>query len=70
MAEIKYKNDVQLSSEEFIQILKTSSLSERRPVDEPERIEKMLKNADLTITAWVGDLLVGVSRCITDFSYC
>ena len=70
MASIEYKDDVKITKEQFIQILKDSTLSERRPVNDPERIDKMLKNADLTITAWDGDLLVGVSRSITDFSYC
>jgi len=29
----------------------------------------MLENANLIITAWHGDLLVGISRCVTDFSW-
>ena len=29
----------------------------------------MLACANLTITAWDGDLLVGISRCVTDFSW-
>jgi len=29
----------------------------------------MLKNANLVITAWDGDLLVGISRCMTDFNF-
>jgi predicted N-acetyltransferase YhbS len=29
----------------------------------------MLSNANLVITAWDGDLLVGISRSISDFSY-
>jgi predicted N-acetyltransferase YhbS len=27
----------------------------------------MIRNANLTITAWDGDLLVGISRCVTDW---
>ena len=30
----------------------------------------MLERADLLCTAWAGDLLVGVARSVTDFSYC
>jgi predicted N-acetyltransferase YhbS len=30
----------------------------------------MLTHADVIVTARVGELLVGVSRAITDFSYC
>jgi predicted N-acetyltransferase YhbS len=29
----------------------------------------MLKNANLTITAWHGEQLIGISRSLTDFSY-
>jgi predicted N-acetyltransferase YhbS len=29
----------------------------------------MLKGGNLTVTAWDGDLLVGISRSITDFHY-
>lgn len=30
----------------------------------------MLANADLTVTAWEENRLVGVARSVTDFSYC
>ena len=56
--------------EEFLDVLARSTLAERRPVDEPETIRGMLRNADVIATARVGGLLVGVSRAITDFSYC
>jgi ribosomal protein S18 acetylase RimI-like enzyme len=42
----------------------------RRPVDDISRIEKMLENANLIITAWDGDKLIGICRCLTDFAYC
>jgi predicted N-acetyltransferase YhbS len=38
-------------------------------VDDRERMGKMLANANLVITAWDGDLLVGISRSVTDFVY-
>lgn len=41
-----------------------------RPTSEPERIKKMIENASLIITAWDGDQLVGIARCMSDFSYC
>ncbi len=55
---------------EFIDILNRSTLGERRPVDDPAAIDGMVRNADITITAWDGDLLVGVARSVTDFTYC
>ncbi len=30
----------------------------------------MLEKADILITAWDGDKLVGISRAISDFAYC
>ena len=38
-------------------------------MDERERMAAMLKNANLVITAWDGELLVGIARSITDFAY-
>ena len=31
---------------------------------------EMLRNANLVVTAWDGDLLVGISRSVSDFAYC
>ena len=60
-----------LSSDEFIDLLVRSTLAERRPVGDAETIAGMLANADLIVTARASDgQLVGVSRAITDFSYC
>ena len=39
-------------------------------MDDAETIAGMLANADLTVTAWDGELLVGVARSVTDFNYC
>lgn len=67
---IAYRLEPTLSSAEFIDVLVRSSLAERRPVDKPDTIRGMLTNADIIVTARAGELLVGVSRAITDFCYC
>jgi predicted N-acetyltransferase YhbS len=67
---IEYRLENNLSAEEFIAVLKASTLAERRPVNEPERINEMLKNANLVITARENDKLIGVARSVTDFVYC
>ena len=67
---IDYQLEPQLSAEEFIDVLVRSTLGERRPVDDRERIESMLQNADLIVTARLNGRLVGVSRAITDFAFC
>lgn len=41
-----------------------------RPVTDLGRIARMLTHANLTVSARDGAKLVGISRSITDFSYC
>jgi len=65
-----YQLEPDLSVSEFVDLLERSTLAERRPVDDVARLEAMLKNADVILTARVSGLLVGVARAITDFSYC
>lgn len=67
---ITYANEPNLTAAEFIDVLRRSTLAERRPVDQFERIERMLRGADVIITARCDGRLVGVSRAITDFAYC
>ncbi|MCB0489459.1 MAG: GNAT family N-acetyltransferase [Cyclobacteriaceae bacterium] len=68
--DIVYKSDASITADQFIDILKRSTLDERRPVNNPERIQKMLDHGNVLVTAWDGDKLVGVSRALTDFSFC
>jgi GNAT superfamily N-acetyltransferase len=65
-----YRVGEAISPEQFIGVLRRSSLADRRPVDDPDCIARMLRNADLMVTAWKDGLLVGVARSVTDFSYC
>ena len=67
---IVYALELGLSAAEFRAVLVASTLGERRPVNEPARLEQMLRHADVVVTAREGGRLVGVSRAITDFAYC
>ena len=67
---IRYQTSRQLTADEFIDLLKRSTLAERRPVDDRKCIEAMLHHANLICTAWDGEKLVGVARSVTDFEYC
>jgi predicted N-acetyltransferase YhbS len=67
---ISYATNKLISSADFIDVLTRSTLSERRPVNDPERIQAMLDNGNVLVTAWDGDKLVGVSRALTDKVYC
>ena len=65
-----YALEAGLSAQEFRAVLIASTLAARRPVEEPERLERMLRQADVIVTARDGTKLVGVSRAITDFAFC
>jgi ribosomal protein S18 acetylase RimI-like enzyme len=69
-ADVSYAIEPGLDVEEFLDVLVRSTLAERRPAREPETIRGMLRNADVIVAARVAGILVGVSRAITDFSYC
>ena len=66
---ITYKTDNDLDLDAVIDLYRASTLGERRPIDDRERMSAMLKNANLTITAWDRELLVGISRALSDFCY-
>lgn len=66
---IEYKTNAAISVDQFIDILRRSTLGERRPLHDRVCMEGMLRNANLLITAWDADRLVGVARAVTDFHY-
>jgi predicted N-acetyltransferase YhbS len=66
---IEYKINTPITSEQFISVLKESSLAERRPIDNIECIKGMVENSNLIITAWNDNKLIGVARSVTDFNY-
>ncbi len=65
-----YSLEPSLTVDEFVGVLERSGLAERRPVDDPDRIEAMLRNADVIVTARIEGRLVGVARSVTDFAFC
>ncbi len=67
---IVYALEPDLTAQEFRSVLIASTLGERRPVDDLPRLDRMLREADLVVTARDGERLVGISRALTDFSYC
>ena len=67
---IEYKLNPELTETEFTDILNRSTLGERRPIDDKECINGMLKNADIIVIATENEKIIGVARSITDFNYC
>lgn len=68
--EVIYQREDTLAAAEFIDVLKRSTLAERRPVADMERITDMLKYGNLLITARINGKLIGVARSLTDFAFC
>jgi len=67
---IVYALEPDLSATAFRDVLVASTLGERRPVGDLVRLERMLRQADIIVTARDDGRLVGVSRAISDFAYC
>jgi len=68
---IAYTDEPALGVDEFIDVLRRSTLAERRPVDDRSRIARMLEHADVRLCARdPKGLLIGVARSLTDFAYC
>ena len=65
-----FQKESALDPVEFRDILIDSTLGARRPVEDLKRLELMVRNANLIITARVDGLLIGVARSLTDFAYC
>jgi predicted N-acetyltransferase YhbS len=69
MRTITYRRGNDLPLDEVIDLYLASTLGARRPMDDRAIAADMIRHANLVITAWDGDLLVGISRSLTDFSY-
>lgn len=68
MTMIHFEDSKTISAVELAAVFSQSGI--RRPVEDLPRLQKMLDQADIIITAWDGEKLVGIARAITDFSYC
>ena len=67
---ICYNLNPKITVDEFIAILKSSTLGERRPIDDRLCMEGMLEHADILLTATYDEKIIGVVRAVTDFNYC
>jgi predicted N-acetyltransferase YhbS len=54
---------------EVAALYRASTLAARRPVDDAERFTDMVRGANLIVVARSDGRLVGISRCVTDWSY-
>ncbi len=66
---IEYRTGNALDLAQVIDLYRRSTLGERRPVDDVPRMRQMLEGANLVVTAWDGERLVGLSRSLSDFTF-
>ncbi len=66
---IEYKINASVSVDQFIDLLRESTLGARRPIDDRACMEGMMNNSNLVVSAWHGDALIGIARSVTDFHY-
>jgi ribosomal protein S18 acetylase RimI-like enzyme len=67
---LQYREGNQLDLDQVIELYRASTLGARRPIDDRARMLQMLQLANLVITAWDGDKLVGIARSLSDFAFC
>jgi len=66
--EVSYRTNYPVAAAAVAELFDQSGI--RRPTDDIERIQRMLDQANLTVTAWDGATLAGIGRALTDFSFC
>jgi predicted N-acetyltransferase YhbS len=66
---IIYRDNTKVTADQAIDLYIRSTLGNRRPINNVKTFEAMLENANLIITAWDGEKLIGISRSLTDFEY-
>ncbi|TCZ81292.1 GNAT family N-acetyltransferase [Paenibacillus albiflavus] len=65
---IVYSDDKLQKAKDVAQVFLNSGIN--RPSEDLPRIQHMIDEADILVTAWDNGIMVGVARAITDYSYC
>ena len=68
MNPIRYALNASLTTEAVVRVFNNAGIT--RPTHDTVRIAQMFANANLVVSAWDGDHLVGVARALSDFCYC
>lgn len=65
---ITYKDSMDIKVEDLSKVFLASGI--KRPYEDLERLQRMINNADIIITAWEDEKLIGIARAVTDYAYC
>ncbi|WP_026970174.1 GNAT family N-acetyltransferase [Algoriphagus terrigena] len=66
---ITFQVESSITLEEYVFILDDSGLGKRRPMDDPEHLQRMIEGSNLLVTARENGQLVGFLRALTDQCY-
>src|SRR5262249_13733594 len=70
---VLYARETAVDVTEFRRVLVESGLARVRPVHDEHRLAALISGANLIVTARLNNAarpLVGIARCISDFSWC
>jgi predicted N-acetyltransferase YhbS len=67
---IAYRIGNDLDLDATIDVYRSSTLGEHRPVDDREAMRAMFASANLVVSAWDDEKLAGVARSLSDFVFC
>jgi GNAT superfamily N-acetyltransferase len=65
---VEYRHNYPLDPVDIVRVFDNSGI--KRPTSNLPRIARMFAAPSLTLSAWVGTRLVGLSRSLTDYAYC
>ncbi|MGP4038288.1 GNAT family N-acetyltransferase [Gracilibacillus sp. D59] len=68
MDNMMYKTDITITPRDLSEVFRASGI--KRPYEDLDRMQQMLDHANVLVTAWEQEKIVGVARGLTDFSYC
>ncbi|QQE77086.1 GNAT family N-acetyltransferase [Alicyclobacillus sp. SO9] len=68
MEQVRYEFVTDLNAAEVADVFRNAGI--RRPVDDTQRIQSMIDNSNLIVTARLNGRLVGIARGLTDFAWC
>ncbi|MFC4323027.1 GNAT family N-acetyltransferase [Litchfieldia salsa] len=64
---LTYEINKKVNAEELSHVFIASGI--KRPSNDLDRLQSMIENSNILITAWDHDQLIGVARGLTDYSY-
>jgi ribosomal protein S18 acetylase RimI-like enzyme len=64
---IVYAQEQSLSVDDYVAVLRESIMATKRPLDNRERIGRMLAGGNFIVTARENGVILGLARCVTDY---